>query len=271
MNGYNEILLRFFRDDIGGFLITDVSGAVLYSDWQSSLILKEKNNWAFACPPPREGQKAESWDLLCTSTGKTYMVLTSTVLSDSGLIQLHHLVNSSVFTEMYRSISEYSKFLQQQKDHDSMTGLFNKGRFLTLKESLFRNQDTIAIWNMDVNRLKQLNDTLGHESGDRLIRKAAESLKRIEARNVMPFRVGGDEFIMVAIHVTREEAEKICRRWEEGLAELNRKDDGIFCEIACGFVFSEKGYDLDSLLAQADRLMYENKQQMKRVSGNRPQ
>ena len=112
---------------------------------------------------------------------------------------------------------------------------------------------------MDVNNLKQMNDIHGHEAGDRLILKAAESLKKIEARNIIPFRVGGDEFIVVAIHVNREEAERILKNWEEGLAELNRRDDGIRCETACGFAFGGEDYDLDEIFQNADEKMYADK------------
>ena len=148
-----------------------------------------------------------------------------------------------------------------------MTGLYNKGKFMEMNKHLFRTQETIAVFNMDVNNLKQVNDSLGHEAGDRLIRKAAESLKRIAARNVLPFRVGGDEFVVVAIHVSREEAEKIRKKWEEGLAELNRQDDGIRCTVACGFAYGEPGFDPDEVFARADRLMYEDKKNRKQQAG----
>jgi diguanylate cyclase (GGDEF)-like protein len=147
-----------------------------------------------------------------------------------------------------------------------MTGLFNKGKFMELKNILFPKQETIAVFNMDLNFLKQTNDTYGHEAGDRLIRKAAESLKRIEARNVIPFRIGGDEFLVAAIHVNRAEAEKIRLAWEKALEELNREEDGIPCTVACGFAFGEKGYDLEKVLAEADRAMYENKRKMKETT-----
>ena len=80
---------------------------------------------------------------------------------------------------------------------------------------------------------------------------------------MMPFRVGGDEFIVVAMHVSLEEAEQLRRKWEAGLEEMNRMDDGIPCVIACGFAYGEKGYDLDALLARADQLMYEDKKRKK--------
>ena len=46
----NELILRFFRDDIGGILITDAEGNILYCDGKSSFIQREKPNWAAACP-----------------------------------------------------------------------------------------------------------------------------------------------------------------------------------------------------------------------------
>ena len=261
---FNEIILRFFRDDIGGILITDADGAILYCDEKSAFVLREKTNWAAACPPARPGQKSELWDLLHSPAGETYMVITSTITEAGKLLQIHQLINTSMYMELYRDISNYSKILKHEKEHDSLTGLFNKGKFMSLKDSLFQHQDSIAIYNMDLNYLKQTNDTYGHDEGDRLIKKAAASLHLIEARNVMAFRVGGDEFIVIGLHLSKAEAVKLRENWEKGLEELNRMDDGIQCNIACGMTYGEKGYDLDALLKQADQLMYEDKKAKKR-------
>ena len=253
MPDFNDLILRFFRDDIGGILITGEAGGILYSDARSEFLRTEKSNWSVACPQPAEGQKAEAWDLTC-SGGRTFIVLTSTLRYDDRLIQLHQLVDNSLYMEMYRNIAEYSKQMKENGDQDSLTRLFNKGKFMAMKRSLFRNQETIAVYNMDVNNLKKMNDTFGHEAGDKLIRKAA-----IEARNVIPFRVGGDEFIVIALHVTHAEAEELLQKWRDGLAELNARDDGIDRQIACGFVFAGKGYNLEELLKVADQRMYDNK------------
>ena len=255
----DRMILRFFREDIGGILITGENGEILYEDEKTAFIRKEKTNWKAACPPPAPGQRGEMWDLLHSESGRTYMVITSTYTEEDGIRQIHHLVDTSLYMGLYRDMSDYSRKLQEEKEHDGLTGLYNKGKFLEMKRTLFRNQDTIAVFNMDVNNLKAMNDLHGHEAGDRLIRKAAESLKRIEARNIMPFRVGGDEFIVIAIHVSREDAEKIRQRWAEGLAELNRVQDGVPCAVACGFAFGEKGYDLEEILTLANGRMYEDK------------
>ena len=267
MESVNDAILRFFRDDIGGILITCANGEVIYEDAKTSFVRTGKTNWKAACPRPVPGQKGEEWDLLHSDSGKTYMVTTSTFMDDGGMKQIHHLVDTSLYIGLYRDITDYSKMLKTGMDHDGLTGLYNKGKFLEMKRTLFRKQETLAVFNMDVNNLKHMNDTYGHETGDRLIRKAADSLKHIQARNIMPFRVGGDEFVVVAIHVGREEAERIRKKWEEGLAELNRRDDGVLCEIACGFAFGEDGFDPEEIFALADRRMYEDKKAQKQKAG----
>lgn len=265
----DDLILRFFRDDIGGILITDEQGSVLYEDAAASFVQREKTNWRSACPPPRSDQRAERWDLLRSENGQTYMVITSAYEQNGELIQIHHLEDTSLYMDLYRDMTDYSKSLRIERDHDGLTGLYNKAKFMEFKRTLFQRQDSIAVFNLDVNNLKYMNDTFGHEMGDRLIKKAARSFKAIEKRNVMPFRVGGDEFIVVAIHVTREDAEKIRKAWEAALEEMNRQDDGINCVIACGFAFGEQGYDLEEVLKTADQRMYEDKKRKKKQAEQR--
>jgi diguanylate cyclase (GGDEF)-like protein len=259
---YSDIILRFFRDDVKGILITGADGQVLYTDEKADRIYREAANWKAACPPPRAGQRGEAWDLPYLG-GRGYMVTTSSFSGEEGTGQIHFIMDSSVYMELFRDMSAYSRTLKEEKDRDGLTGLNNKGKLMEMKQSLFKRQEAIAVFCMDLNFLKRTNDTLGHEAGDKLILKAAESLRRIEARNVMPFRVGGDEFIVVALHVRPEEAEALKEKWAEGLAELNRKDDGPECVIACGMACGGKGCDFDELFARADALMYEDKKAIK--------
>ena len=259
----DNLMLRFFREDLGGIRITDKTGATVYEDEKSAFVRLERTNWTTDCPPCREGQRGEKWDLVRPDCRKTYMVITSTVVDGDWVGQIHHLVDTSVYTELCQDITRYSRKLLDEKDRDGLTGLYNKGKFMALTQSLFRGKDTVTVFNMDVNDLKQMNDTYGHDAGDKLILKAAESLHRIEARNVMAFRVGGDEFIVVALHLSLEGAQALRQRWEEGLAELNRADDGIRCVIACGMAWGGRDYVLEEVLSRADRLMYEDKRAKK--------
>ena len=265
----DDLLLRFFRDDVGGILVVNSRGEIVYEDERSARIRREAMRWKSMCPPPMEGQRGEIWDLPNATDGKPYMVTTSTFIEDGEMIQVHHFTDSSVYMELFRDMNDYSRELKAEKEHDGLTGLYNKGKLMEMKQSLFKNQEAIAIYNMDVNNLKHMNDTYGHEAGDRLIRKAAESLRRIEARNVFTFRTGGDEFMAVALHVSRQEAEQLLLTWEQGLAELNQRNDGIHCVIACGMAYGAKGYDPDALFAEADQRMYEDKLAKKGAAGVR--
>ena len=114
----NDVIFRFFRDDISGILVTNAAGAVLYSDEKSAFVKEGNTNWRAACPPVRQGQKSECWDLLDSATGKTYMALTSTVLEAGEMLQVHHLTDTSLYTGLYRDITDYSKALKQEKEHD---------------------------------------------------------------------------------------------------------------------------------------------------------
>ncbi len=149
-------------------------------------------------------------------------------------------------------------------EHDQMTDLYNKGKYLTMLKEVFPNLDSIGIFNMDVNYLKQYNDTMGHEAGDKLLIKAADSIRAIMNQKLYGFRMGGDEFLMIAMNVTEQEVNNIRANWEAELARLNSLDDGITCIMAIGVVYAEKPYDYDALFKQADALMYEDKKAKKK-------
>lgn len=151
-----------------------------------------------------------------------------------------------------------------ESEHDRLTGLYNKGKYLTMMEEEYPNLDSIAIFNFDVNNLKVLNDTQGHEVGDRLLVKAANSIRKVTNNKVHGYRMGGDEFLMIACNVTEDEAKGLQERWEKELARLNTIEDGINCVIAVGVVYAQKEYDLPAMLKKADELMYEDKKRKKK-------
>jgi len=148
-------------------------------------------------------------------------------------------------------------------EHDKLTGLYNKGKYMMLKTISFGSPASIAVYNFDVNNLKHINDTYGHEYGDALIIKAARSISAVVSENVMGFRMGGDEYVMIAANVSVGEAEQIRMKWQAALNRLNEEDKTLFCSMACGLAYGSGEYDYDELYADADKLMYENKKQLK--------
>lgn len=151
-----------------------------------------------------------------------------------------------------------------ESEHDRLTGLYNKGKYLSMLEEGYSCLNSIAIFNFDVNDLKVMNDTYGHEAGDKLLMKAANSIRKVQSNKIHGYRMGGDEFLMVACDVSEKEANKLKERWERELGRLNSAADGVHCVMAVGFVYGGKGYQLKALLEQADQLMYEDKKKKKK-------
>lgn len=150
-----------------------------------------------------------------------------------------------------------------EKEHDAMTNLYNKGKYMELVEDHYQNLDSIAILNMDVNNLKKMNDTYGHEAGDNLIIKAAKSVLAIQSEKVKAFRLGGDEFMVIGENLSKEDFEQLLVDWKNAVSMLNQQPDGIEIVIACGAVYGEKGYSLNDLFKAADEKMYEDKKRLK--------
>ena len=165
---------------------------------------------------------------------------------------------------LYIENSMMREKLIYDSEHDGLTGMYNKGKYLAMLESDYQNLDSIGIFNFDVNNLKKMNDTYGHEAGDKLIIKGADSIRKVTSSTVHGYRMGGDEFLMIACNVTEAEVTELKERWEAELARLNTLEDGIECVIAAGVVFGSKGYDFAALMKEADERMYEDKKKKKK-------
>ena len=168
------------------------------------------------------------------------------------------------FSVIIRNINATNAAIEAQyeAEHDKLTGLYNKGKYMMLKENRFDNPGSIALFNFDVNNLKYINDNFGHEYGDELIIKAAKSIHAVTTDNVFGFRMGGDEYAMVAVNVTEKEVDRIYNNWKQSLEELNTQGD-VCCVMACGVKYSEGEFDPDELFHQADELMYLDKKARK--------
>ena len=170
---------------------------------------------------------------------------------------IHNVIRLFIENSMLREKIVY------ESEHDKLTGLYNKGKYMALKNAVFGKPESIAIFNFDVNNLKHINDNYGHEYGDALIIKAAKSIDAVTSENVYGFRMGGDEYVMVAVNVSPEEVRQIQSGWKAALDRLNEEDKELFCSMACGVAYGSGDYDYDELYEHADKLMYENKKALK--------
>lgn len=156
---------------------------------------------------------------------------------------------------------------------DPVTGLRNRRyvrQFLDQEVNrAIKNRHSLALLGMDLDRFKQVNDSYGHEMGDRVLREIGEVMQG-EIRNYdLAARYAGDEFAVVLPETTREQAEIVARKIMDAVdryAERKQQFDPRFPRVGVSVgvaVFPQDAEDLTRLLARADEIMYENKRARK--------
>ena len=151
--------------------------------------------------------------------------------------------------------------------HDVMTGVFNKRHYENKVENYSHCSSLLVIY-FDVNNLKLMNDTLGHERGDYVIEKAAEYIKSLsseENENEFDcFRMGGDEFLLVVRNRSYREMIALVNRLDEDCPVIVSADtDSIKCSVAYGYAYAKESYVYEQLLAEAEDNMYRKKYEIK--------
>lgn len=142
---------------------------------------------------------------------------------------------------------------------DDMTGMYNRNKLLEVVNSDTYKDMQVAIIYWDINRLKYVNDTFGHLSGDFLIVKIAESIKQVCGEQAEAFRYGGDEFIMIIKDGNADLAEEIIAKWKKVVAEID--DTSEFpISASVGYAVGQ-GKDMRTIIGKADKKMYANKGQ----------
>lgn len=164
----------------------------------------------------------------------------------------------------------YNEFSQIRQDdeineqqvlifRDALTGVFSRFAYNdAVKEPI--PKDFVAFL-LDINGLKAVNDSIGHEAGDELIRGAAACIEAVFGQNGRVFRIGGDEFAVFAV-MPREQAERT-------LANLKQKTNSWSGEkvkelsLSAGYAIAQEheGLSIEELVKQADRAMYTQKKE----------
>ena len=254
----DNILLNLWKSEEKNILITDEDGKVVYESKVMECPVKLFLNRLDFAP-----EDDDEWELLDKAKDSYFRVKRTVIAEDGKNYTCYSFTDVSEYTRLMKDVLSYTKGITRESWHDKLTGLYNKGKYMALKREKFGNPKSIAIYNFDVNNLKYINDNFGHEMGDKLIIMAANSIKAVCGGNVLGFRMGGDEYMMIAKDLSREEADALLKNWRAELDRLNEADETFRCVMPCGMVYGSGDYDYDALFAQADDLMYDEKRRLK--------
>jgi len=157
------------------------------------------------------------------------------------------------------ALGERDARLLRLANHDPLTGLFNRRRFSEeLDRELrlaSRSRARGALFFVDLDQFKYINDTCGHPAGDRLIKKVADRLMRSVGENGVVARFGGDEFAILAPGVSKREAAEMAEAILEDMRQLSHVEDENVIHVHCsvGMTMIKGGEAThDDLIAQAD-------------------
>ncbi len=155
--------------------------------------------------------------------------------------------------------------LEIQAQHDALTGLANRLSFEVAVTSALTSPDARGVVAMvDLDRFKEINDSLGHDAGDKLLIQVAERLQATARASDLVARFGGDEFAIMLTARTPQAAAELAERIERLHAKVVEpiQLDGITFEIGASLgvaAWPERGHDSNTLLRRADTAMYHAK------------
>jgi diguanylate cyclase (GGDEF)-like protein/PAS domain S-box-containing protein len=158
---------------------------------------------------------------------------------------------------------------------DELTGLYNRRGFLTLARQQLKMAERmhrgLFLLFADLDDLKNINDTQGHSTGDQALKDVAQLMKDTFREPDILARMGGDEFVVLAIEgASAGNADILTSRLQNTLTSFNQKHRRPFqLSLSQGVVRHQPGRTIaiEELIAQADRLMYDKKRKKKSIEG----
>ncbi|MGM0688497.1 MAG: sensor domain-containing diguanylate cyclase/phosphohydrolase [Bacillota bacterium] len=207
-------------------------------------------------------------------TGKTKHILATNMIQKDGS-EVYGELTLSVIQDRYgnilgfrglgRDVTERKLYEDQLKFlslHDQLTGLYNRSYFENELQRLSNSREyPITIIVTDLDGLKLINDTVGHEKGDQMLKICAEILANSLRSSDILARVGGDELVIVLPRTNYNSGEKLVSRIQAKIEAYNcMQPEQIPLSISIGLATSEnKDKSLQKTFKEADDLMYRDK------------
>lgn len=175
---------------------------------------------------------------------------------------------TAAFNKLISKLASSQDALRHMAYHDTLTGLPNRSLLVDrLRQALARskrNQSRLAVLFLDLDGFKLINDTMGHNAGDEVLRVIARRLSSVVREVDTLARIGGDEFILLAIDLAEEPDHGIGEIAEKCIRMVTKplKIQGVECNlgVSIGIALCCGKCEPECLIAAADKAMYESKQ-----------
>ncbi len=166
------------------------------------------------------------------------------------------------YNRMYSRNKTSLERLNYKVCHDELTGAYNRAGYDVFMDNL--DLSTTCMMMLDVDNFKGINDTYGHETGDKILIKLVRILQGVFRDDDCICRMGGDEFVIFMVHAAGMQRRLIESKITQINDELGNPDDGLpAASISVGIVNGKSVNDKEHLYEKADAALYESKKQGK--------
>ncbi len=181
---------------------------------------------------------------------------------------LSHVLSFTIFCVCFASFylsnryaktaeEEYEEQVQRENYTDGLTGLYNQKYVTQVLPGIVEENGTGYLYMFDMDNFKKLNDTCGHDAGDRALKGFAEVMLSSVREYDIPCRLGGDEFLLFADCLENDkDAITLAKRIQQGTKELFEGTELDIVAISCGIAPVIKNRTFNRLKSDADKALY---------------
>ncbi|GAM09845.1 putative diguanylate cyclase YegE [Geobacter sp. OR-1] len=256
-----------------GVTITDIEGKIIFTNQAEAEMHGYTVNELLGCdarifsvPEHRKVWKKEDIKkfvcmrretLNVRKNGDTFPVyLISSVVLDQSGEPVAIITACEDITERKKS----EERLRYMSTHDTLTGFYNRAFFEEeLKRLAEQRFAPVSVIMLDVDGLKQVNDTLGHAAGDKVLKQTASVLFSVFRSEDIVARIGGDEFVVILPGAEHHVAEKAMNRIRDVINQSTCSFGGLELSLSIGAATTDNPEGLEDAIKLADERMYQDK------------
>ena len=166
---------------------------------------------------------------------------------------------AGAYNAMYETYRNSIANLNYKASHDKLTGVYNRAGYDFIKNNV--DMTTTALMMVDGDKFKEINDNYGHDVGDLVLKKIADTLRKYFRSDDYVCRVGGDEFVVLMVHIPESPKVLIETKIDMINNDLQRTDDGVpAISLSIGIAYDPEGQEPDEMFRRADAALYHVKQ-----------